>query len=791
MVNKITILVFAFAFCYQSGFAQLNKSIGDIQFESGNYHEALQEYLKESNGKDYSLNTTIQIARCFDAIGIPTKAHKWYEIAINQDPTNFNYAIEVGKNQMKVGKYVEAKISFLNYAQIDKQLSNHYVSVIDNIANIINNEGTQLESFAVVNSASNDFASFFYNGQLYYNTDIKNINLDSDAKKTILKTESSVTCDLNNNALTKGIFTKSNIAPITISKNNTVAYSSNNAKNQLFLARRMNNTLYVGMFDKHKIINAKPFPFNKLNTSITDPYLNDNGTVLYFSSDMIGGYGGYDLYYSQLENGSWTKPVNLGEDINTVGNEISPNVDLKNNLYFASDYHPGIGGYDIFKAQWVFGGWMNVVNMGLGVNSSSDDYYPSVDNDSNEIYFTSNRSITKSGEDIYKANLPVRDIVISFDGKPNLVSNNEINSKVKIIESVENTSVLIEESEDEITFQKVRTTELSANSTISDASIAQVNQQIASIVLEKETIPEAIYIGEYQRRAQNDVAVIIPSHYYTPLETRKNIGINMIETTVMSHVPDNDIVDLVPPPAFKIPNFGNTNSMATSTAHAVNYSGARLVSIGEVIKQNISSVYFVQLAAFYSSGGEMSKFEKLAVLGNIYKVFAGTAVKVRLGYYNDHNDASEVLSRVKGMGYNDAFLVNSDLNTANMELIYSNHSLGKNSNRTTTTSENNDNSSEESSNNFSYTKPIEIGTAQQYKVRLASYEDPIWFESSKIKDLGQLEQWSKGSWTIFILSGYKSYEEAEMARIKAVNRGYADAEVVIDNQGIIERLKKN
>ena len=54
-----------------------------------------------------------------------------------------------------------------------------------------------------------------------------------------------------------------------------------------------------------------------------------------------------------------------------------------------------------------------------------------------------------------------------------------------------------------------------------------------------------------------------------------------------------------------------------------------------------------------------------------------------------------------------------------------------------------------------------------------------------------MEQWTKGAWTIFILGGYSNYDDADQARIQAINRGYADAEVVIDNGGIIERIKKN
>ena len=86
-------------------------------------------------------------------------------------------------------------------------------------------------------------------------------------------------------------------------------------------------------------------------------------------------------------------------------------------------------------------------------------------------------------------------------------------------------------------------------------------------------------------------------------------------------------------------------------------------------------------------------------------------------------------------------------------------------------------------------KPAESGN--KYKVRLASYEDPIWFDVNKVKDIGRVEQWTKGNWTIFILAGFNNMDEAKQGLVKAINRGFTTAEVVIDNGGILERIKQN
>jgi hypothetical protein len=153
-------------------------------------------------------------------------------------------------------------------------------------------------------------------------------------------------------------------------------------------------------------------------------------------------------------------------------------------------------------------------------------------------------------------------------------------------------------------------------------------------------------------------------------------------------------------------------------------------------------------------------------------------IKVRLGYFSDRKEAEDILTKVKANGYKDAFIAYEVLNTAQMELILTGT----------------DEKSFSDKGNFN-TKNPEVAkdykSGNKYKVRLASYEDPIWFDVNKVKDLGRIEQWTKGGWTIFILAGYDNLEEAKKAQMQANNRGFKTAEVVIDNGGILERLKQN
>ncbi|MFT5166300.1 MAG: peptidoglycan-associated lipoprotein [Saprospiraceae bacterium] len=117
--------------------------------------------------------------------------------------------------------------------------------------------------------------------------------------------------------------------------------------------------------------------------------------VLFFVSDMAGGYGGFDIYYSTRRGDTYTPPVNLGNVINTTQDEETPYYQ-EGFMYFSSDGHAGLGGFDIFSAEWDGANWSTPQNLGKGYNSPQDDLYFSVDADGYNGLLVSNREGTKS-----------------------------------------------------------------------------------------------------------------------------------------------------------------------------------------------------------------------------------------------------------------------------------------------------------------------------------------------------------------------------------------------------------
>ncbi|TXK37796.1 OmpA family protein [Pontibacter qinzhouensis] len=162
--------------------------------------------------------------------------------------------------------------------------------------------------------------------------------------------------------------------------------------------------------------NVQPFAYNKIEEySVGHPALSPDGNVLYFVSDMPGGQGATDIYYTvRQQDGSWGKPVNAGSTINTAGNESFPYVDKNGKLFFASDGHVGLGGLDIFAADGPHNAWTSVKNLGYPINSSKNDYGIMFDSVNVSGLLSSNRDAANGTDDIYQFNMLQEAVILAI-----------------------------------------------------------------------------------------------------------------------------------------------------------------------------------------------------------------------------------------------------------------------------------------------------------------------------------------------------------------------------------------
>ncbi len=166
--------------------------------------------------------------------------------------------------------------------------------------------------------------------------------------------------------------------------------------------------IYFSTMKQRKWLEPEWFDWNDTlgNYSVAHPALNKQGTMMIFASDRPGGFGGSDLWmtFKQGKRG-WSEPVNLGDKINTEGDELFPFFDQPTGkLYFSSNGHNGLGGLDIYEAVQKDSCICSyeIKNLGAPMNSVSDDYAIVWNKKHTHGYFTSNRKEGKGGEDIYK-----------------------------------------------------------------------------------------------------------------------------------------------------------------------------------------------------------------------------------------------------------------------------------------------------------------------------------------------------------------------------------------------------
>ncbi|MEI6020817.1 MAG: OmpA family protein [Bacteroidota bacterium] len=196
---------------------------------------------------------------------------------------------------------------------------------------------------------------------------------------------------------------------------------------------------------------AEKLPFSNDTVNFGHPCLSSDGKVLYFVSRMSGGFGGADIWSCSYDakSNAWGQPHNLGSNVNTKGNEVYPGIsDDGKKFYFSSDYHPGLGGLDIFVTELGSDGKFNkpIENMKYPINSGYDDFGIVYEGKRNRGFFTSNRENGKGDDDIYSFYLPP----LSFNVKGNIYCEGDQTGKGRG-EPVENVKVKVIGSDGSIT----------------------------------------------------------------------------------------------------------------------------------------------------------------------------------------------------------------------------------------------------------------------------------------------------------------------------------------------------
>jgi outer membrane protein OmpA-like peptidoglycan-associated protein len=374
------------------------------------YHEAIEEYQKVLVKEPENATALRGIADCYRMTNNTEKSEFYYAKIAKLPDARPVEKLQYAQALMYNGKYSEAKQYFTEYASgatTDERAQNSLAAIEKMQQFFVDSAKTRIHKMSL-NSDKADFSPVFLNDGVVFVS-----SREAGAKD---KTHSWTGNPFLALYYSKG--TDANLRSAEVfaremeSKFNDGPVCFNQSGTEMFLTR--NNSSVASRNDKVaklKIVHSKladgkwsspkdlPFVNQKYNTA--HAYLTVDGKRLYFSSDMPGGFGGMDLYYSEKTKDSWGSPINLGNKINTKGNELFPFVNVDNSLYFASDGLIGLGGLDTYECMFSDGNWSEPRNMGYPLNTNSDDFGLILSKDGSKGYLSSNRSGGKGDDDIY------------------------------------------------------------------------------------------------------------------------------------------------------------------------------------------------------------------------------------------------------------------------------------------------------------------------------------------------------------------------------------------------------
>ena len=193
--------------------------------------------------------------------------------------------------------------------------------------------------------------------------------------------------------------------PVSFSRNGDLMYfTRNNLEKGISKANSKGHVvlkIYEAHHGKYDWENVTELPFNSDEYTCVHPSLSADGQRLFFASDMPGGYGGMDLYFVEKRPGGWSKPINMGRDVNTPSNEVFPYIHDSGTLFFSSNGHGGEGGLDIFEIDISTNTWGKLKNTGTPFNSTSDDLGFIINEEGTRGFLASDRTGGYGKDDIY------------------------------------------------------------------------------------------------------------------------------------------------------------------------------------------------------------------------------------------------------------------------------------------------------------------------------------------------------------------------------------------------------
>ncbi len=404
------------------------------------YANAIPLYTKLVDTKRPRLNDLERLADSYLKLNDYESAENWYARVVAHEESPAENRIVYGEVLKANGKYAEARNQLEAYAsetgdsdRVTVQLAgcdSALVWMADPTAHRLRNEG--------VNTPQGEFAVFPMDGRVYYAGEPEGVvqrkgtyGWTGNSFLRIYTADRSDDNTLTNPALAVGEINDASyhLGPVAADATGNTLFITRTypgregertrEDRQKFLTRNLE--LYCYTRNNDGTWSAEPFAYNNVQEySLGHAALSQDGNTLYYVSDMPGGQGGTDIWFSEKQtDGSWGEPVNAGERINSSGNELFPNIGPDHTLYYSSDGFAGMGGLDVFRSTGSRGQWTEPRNLRYPVNSSGDDFAYVLTLDGEESlagYLSSNRKGGQGNDDIYSFSYEKPKIIIILRG---------------------------------------------------------------------------------------------------------------------------------------------------------------------------------------------------------------------------------------------------------------------------------------------------------------------------------------------------------------------------------------
>ncbi len=411
-----------------------------LSHDIGEYYKAIEKYRKASKkekDREKRKQYAFSIAECYRYIGDYDRAELYYKNAIRRgysDDIALLHHADMLRATQQYEEAIETYRIFLDSVPGDERGLAGLESIRKTQDWVANPSRHIINPIKEINSRASDYSPVFVSGR------DNEIIFTSTRKDATGKRESMITgqsyADLFR--ATFGVQKQKWEKPKLLDENLIV--NTEDEEGASTLSSTGDQMIFTRCrYDKAEPLGAELYEASQSRGSWSDPIkvqvvgdsiiaahpaLNEDETILYFVSDMPGGYGGKDIWQAAKAGSTYEKPINLGETINTPGDEMFPFVRDNGELYFSSNYHIGMGGFDIFVANKDEEGNWTIENMGSPINSPSDDFGIAYVVGQNKGMFSSSRKGSR-GDDIYSFVVPPK--IYSVEGE---VFNKETNSKI-------------------------------------------------------------------------------------------------------------------------------------------------------------------------------------------------------------------------------------------------------------------------------------------------------------------------------------------------------------------------